>query len=115
VQAAVFRLSSAPCSLDHPVRLQQHSLWNRQPDLLSRREIDYQLELGRSFNGKSAGLDWSTTKQTPPMVIRTTRNSSERWRMFFGRRHVLNAEIIKQGYGHALTRYPFWRMESLGV
>jgi micrococcal nuclease len=25
---------------------------------------------------------------------------------------LLNAEIIKQGYGHALTRYPFSRMEE---
>jgi endonuclease YncB( thermonuclease family) len=25
---------------------------------------------------------------------------------------LLNAEIIRQGYGHALTRYPFSRMEE---
>jgi micrococcal nuclease len=25
---------------------------------------------------------------------------------------LLNAEIIKQGYGHTLTRYPFSRMEE---
>ena len=25
---------------------------------------------------------------------------------------LLNAEIIRQGYGHALTRYPFLRLEE---
>jgi micrococcal nuclease len=32
--------------------------------------------------------------------------------VFLEDRTLLNAEIIKQGYGHALPRYPFSRMEE---
>jgi len=40
-------------------------------------------------------------------------NRNKRWRMSLWKDgSLLNAEIVKQGYGHALTRCPFSRMEE---
>ena len=54
--------SAAPlrflCSLDHLVRPPQHSLRNRQTDLLSCFQIDHQLEIitGLFQSGSSVGF-----------------------------------------------------------
>ena len=52
---------SIPLSLDtsfllnHPVRLEQHDVWNRHPDLSGRSQINHQLKPSRVLNGEVRG------------------------------------------------------------
>src|SRR5687768_3909683 len=51
---------------DHPVRTVQHRLWNREPDLLRRFQIDNQLELGWLFYRQVSGFG---TFENPVHVV----------------------------------------------
>ena len=58
-------LPRAYCLADHPVRLHQHPLGNRQVDLLCRLEIDHELKLVDRFMRRSPSLGFIDAKIPP--------------------------------------------------
>src|SRR6266568_2082375 len=56
LEAASYAIRAERSSLDHLVRAQQQRLRDREPKRLGGLEVDHELELGRLFHGKLAGL-----------------------------------------------------------
>src|SRR6266487_2621002 len=56
LEPASYAISAERSSLDHLVRAQQQRLRDREPERLGGLEVDHELELGRLFHGKLAGL-----------------------------------------------------------
>jgi endonuclease YncB( thermonuclease family) len=61
---------------------------------------------------KAGVCGWSLTRQMRHGLTRTARNRDALAYVFLKDGILLNAEIIKQGYGFAYTRFPFARMEE---